>query len=211
MNGTILYEDWQSLILKTFINLNLSHKILSLTVFNSELGISAQHHNIIFLPTVRGRYKTPIYHFTGRRNTCVKLNQGAKCIRGKRCKGGFEACPGKFSCGKKKEVCCCPKTEPTPNPKTEPTTAAKTAPTTAPTTNEPTTGKPTTGEPTTAEPTTGEPTTAESTTAEPTTAEPTTESMALSGKLRPGFISLLILKLSYQKSKLKASERNSEW
>lgn len=108
----------------------------------------------------------------------MKLNQGAKCIRGKRCKGGFEACPGKFSCGKKKKVCCCPKTEPTPNPKTEPTTAAKTAPTTAPTTAEPTTAEPTTGE--------------------LTTAKPTTESMALSGNLRPGFISLLILKLSYQ-------------
>lgn len=122
----------------------------------------------------------------------MKLNQGAKCIRGKRCKGGFEACPGKFSCGKKKKVCCCPKTEPTPNPKTEPTTAAKTAPTTAPTI------APTTNEPTTAKPTTAEPTTAEPTTGELTTAKPTTESMALSGNLRPGFISLLILKLSYQ-------------
>ena len=112
------------------------------------------------------------------------MNQGAKCIRGKRCKGGFEACPGKFSCGKKKKVCCCPKTEPT----TEPTTA-----------------------PTTAKPTTAELTCAEPTTAELMTAKPTTESMVLSGKLRPGFISLMILKLSYQKSKLKASERNSEW
>ena len=134
----------------------------------------------------------------------MKLNQGAKCIRGKRCKGGFEACPGKFSCGKKKTVCCCPKTEPTPNPKTEPTTAPTTAPTTVPTTA-PTTNEPTTAEPTTAEPTTTEPTTAEPTAAEPTTAKPTTESMTLSGKLRPGFISLFILKFSYQKSKLKAS------
>ena len=97
----------------------------------------------------------------------MKLNQGAKCIRGRRCEGGFEACPGKFSCGKKKKGlkgrCCCPKTEPTPNPKTEPTTA--------PTNNE------------------------------PTTAKPTTELMVSSGKLRPGFISLMIRKLSYQKSK----------
>ncbi|KAM7452301.1 EGF-like repeat and discoidin I-like domain-containing protein 3 [Porites harrisoni] len=75
----------------------------------------------------------------GRRNTCVKMNQGAKCIRGKRCKGGFEACPGKFSCGKKKTVCCCPKTEPTPNPKTEPTTAPTTVRTAEPTTAKPTT------------------------------------------------------------------------
>ncbi|CAH3174754.1 unnamed protein product [Porites evermanni] len=67
------------------------------------------------------------------RNTCVRLNQGAKCIkRGSPCPSGTEACCDKFSCWRRNRRCCCPKPETTTEPTTERTTELTIMPTTAP-------------------------------------------------------------------------------
>lgn len=79
-------------------------------------------------PAIRGWRK-------GMRNTCVRLNQGAKCIkRGSPCPSGTEACCDKFSCWRRNRRCCCPKHEKTTEPTTELTTEPTTEPTIAPTT-----------------------------------------------------------------------------
>ncbi|KAM7440431.1 hypothetical protein ABFA07_010375 [Porites harrisoni] len=63
----------------------------------------------------------------GIRNSCVRLNEGAKCIKiGKPCPPGTEGCCDKFSCWKRNTRCCCPKPETTANPTTVPTTAEPT-------------------------------------------------------------------------------------
>lgn len=63
------------------------------------------------------------------RNACLRLNQGAKCIkRGSPCPSGTEACCDKFSCWRRNRRCCCPKPETTTEPTTEPTIAPTTAP-----------------------------------------------------------------------------------
>ena len=67
------------------------------------------------------------FTFTGVRNSCVRLNEGAKCIKiGKPCPPGTEGCCDKFSCWKRNTRCCCPKPETTANPTTVPTTAEPT-------------------------------------------------------------------------------------
>lgn len=73
-------------------------------------------------PAIRGWRK-------GMRNACLRLNQGAKCIkRGSPCPSGTEACCDKFSCWRRNRRCCCPKPETTTEPTTEPTIAPTTAP-----------------------------------------------------------------------------------